>query len=440
MRNRPGVKVEPRERLIDAMTQTAARHGYGDASVARVIEQAGVSRATFYEHFADKEACFLAAFERAAERIVLGLERIDTECPPALRAPELVDDLLMNMVSGPAAARILLVEALAGGPAVRAAHRRMMLTVETMLERWLAVPDNELRLAISGRALMEGIGDTLVLRIFRGETAQLNDLRNDLLIWIGSYARPAERPHLEPAWWRQMGSGLASSRPELVAYDSPRKLPRGKSAAAPEAVAAGQRERILSAVAQLAGTVGYSAMTVADIVKTGAVTREAFYDTFRSKEDAFLAAQIVGLERAIALTAAGFFPGESWPVRVWGGLEALLRHVSQHPDLVYLDGIETYSAGAAAIRRSFDNRLSYHLFLEDGYRQNPAAEALPRLCSEAIGSAIFGLVRWEVSEGRTERLLEVLPQAVYLALAPFIGPDAAIALVEEEATARAVAG
>ncbi len=140
------------------MTQTAARHGYKDASVAWVVEQAGVSRATFYEHFADKEACFLAAFEAAAERIEIALPRVEAEYSPALRAGELLEDLLVNIVSGPAAARILLVEALAGGPEVRRAHERFMRTVEATFERWLEGPgENGYRLAISGRAIMEGI-------------------------------------------------------------------------------------------------------------------------------------------------------------------------------------------------------------------------------------------------------------------------------------------
>src|ERR1700710_2155684 len=108
-------KAGPRERLCSGMTQAAARYGYREASVARVVEQAGVSRATFYEHFADKEACFLAAFELAAERIELALERID-DCRPVQRAPDLLDDLVENLGQDPAAARILLMEARAGGP------------------------------------------------------------------------------------------------------------------------------------------------------------------------------------------------------------------------------------------------------------------------------------------------------------------------------------
>jgi AcrR family transcriptional regulator len=417
------------------MTQVAARHGYREASVARVVEQAGVSRATFYEHFADKEGCFLAAFERGASRMELAIPQIEAEYSPALRAAQLLEDLLDSIVGDPAAARVLLVEALAGGPAVRQAHQRFMQAVEATFERWLDGPgENGYRLDIPGRAIMEGVSGILIIRSFRGEAASVGELRDGLLAWLYAYSVPEERQRTTPARWSQLGAAVAAAAPgtAFAAVEQPvARLPRGRNAAAPEVVAAEHRARILEAVAELARTKGFETMTVADIVKRGAITREAFYTLFRSKEDAFLAAQTVGLQESIALTAARFFGGaETWPLRVWEGLEGLLGFVATRPDLVYLDVIESFAVGTAAIRRSFDNRMAYTLFLEDGYRQRPAAERLPRLCSEAVVGAILGLMRWRILESRTEQMLELLPQAAYLALAPFIGPTAAVRLVE----------
>lgn len=432
-RKRPAAQGGQRERLVEAMTYVAARSGYGDASVARVIEQAGVSRATFYEYFEDKEACFLAALEAATRRLAEALASMQSD-PPVLGAERFFDDVLESMASAPAATRILVVEAFAAGPRVRELHDQVLRGVEATLEPWLRAPEEGVQAAITSRAAMEGVGGILLRRTFRGETAQLAELRSDILIWLESYAAPAETPRRGPEEWRQLGAGLVKPViPSVAREEAPRKLPRGKGAAVAEAVASEQRERILTTVAQLTRTKGYAAMTVADIVKGASITREVFYGMFRSKQDAFLAAQIFGLERAISFAAAGFFPGETWPDRVWGGLEALFDHIVDQPDLVYLDMIETYAAGPEAIRRSFDNRGAYHLFLEEGYRQSPEAEALPRLCSEAIGSAILGLLRWEVREGRTERVLEVLPQSVYVALAPFIGTAAATEFVDAKA-------
>jgi AcrR family transcriptional regulator len=418
------------------MTQVAARHGYSEASVARVVEQAGVSRATFYEHFADKEDCFLAAFEQATRKLEQSIPRVEAEYAPALRPGQLLDELLANIVRDPAAARLLLVEALGGGPRVRRAHEDFMRAVESTFERWLEVGgENGYRLNISGRAIMEGTGGLLIMRVYRGETDSVAELRDDLLTWLYRYSVREERPRLSPSDWARLGSSLGATPADPPPSLEPvRKLPRGRRAPAPELVAAEHRERILAAVAVLARIRGYAATTVADIVKGASVTRESFYAHFRSKEDAFLAAQAAGLQASISATAASFFGGETWPLRVWDGLEGLLGFVAARPDLVYLDVIESFAAGAPAIRRSFDNRMAYTLFLEDGYRQRPAAEALPRLCSEAIGGAILGLMRWEVLEGRTERMLEVLPQAAYLALAPFIGPGPAVRLVEAKVT------
>ena len=79
------------ERVLMGMTQTAARYGYKDASVAKVVEQAGVSRATFYEYFADKARSFaqwkhVDAIMLADEAGVLTPERAATLLPALIAA------------------------------------------------------------------------------------------------------------------------------------------------------------------------------------------------------------------------------------------------------------------------------------------------------------------------------------------------------------------
>jgi len=63
------VSAVQRERLLAAMLRAASELGYREANVQDVIERAGVSRPTFYEHFANKEDCFLAAFDVTAARL-----------------------------------------------------------------------------------------------------------------------------------------------------------------------------------------------------------------------------------------------------------------------------------------------------------------------------------------------------------------------------------
>src|SRR3954447_24211790 len=69
--SREDVLASQRGRLLDAMAEAVAQHGYGATTVAHVVALAGVSRKTFYEHFADKEDCFLALYD-AGIAYVLG--------------------------------------------------------------------------------------------------------------------------------------------------------------------------------------------------------------------------------------------------------------------------------------------------------------------------------------------------------------------------------
>jgi AcrR family transcriptional regulator len=64
---REELKASQRGRLICAIADCVAEHGYPETTVADVIARAGVSRRTFYEHFTDKEDCFLAAYDEGAK-------------------------------------------------------------------------------------------------------------------------------------------------------------------------------------------------------------------------------------------------------------------------------------------------------------------------------------------------------------------------------------
>jgi AcrR family transcriptional regulator len=405
--------------LLDGMVAAAARYGYGDASVARAIKLAGVSRATFYEHFANKEECLLAACAQLAETVESDLAR-ETDDPPS----EALGAVLAGSDRDPAGARVLLIESLAGGAELRAEQERLLAFTERGVETYLQhPPPGAPILGITGAAALGGVSSVMSVRLFRGETGRLGELRDDLLTWIGSYAVPDGGRRLDRAGWAALGERFAASRPQPV------DAPRGSAAAHPPA-GSGEQRQIVEAVARLAMRRGYTAMTVADVVAEAPVSREAFYQHFRGKDDAYQAAQAFALEASVATVAARFFGEQSWPERVWSGLEAMVDFTAERLDLACVDLVESYAAGQHAIRRSIENRTSFTLFLEDGYRQRPAAAALPRLCSEAIGGAIWEMLRRRVSSGHTEGLGELIPQVVYLALAPFLGPVEALELVE----------
>src|SRR5213083_2962710 len=59
-----------RRRLFEAAATVFARMGYADATAEAISREAGMSKATFYEHFANKEECILALFGESATEIM----------------------------------------------------------------------------------------------------------------------------------------------------------------------------------------------------------------------------------------------------------------------------------------------------------------------------------------------------------------------------------
>src|SRR6059058_1851290 len=68
-----------RRRLFEAAAAVFARVGYAEASAEAISREAGMSKATFYEHFANKEECLLALFDEAATEIMRGMAGAATD-------------------------------------------------------------------------------------------------------------------------------------------------------------------------------------------------------------------------------------------------------------------------------------------------------------------------------------------------------------------------
>jgi AcrR family transcriptional regulator len=150
--------------------------------VADVVERAGVSRRTFYEQFADKEACFLAAYD-VGLGAVLGRIGEAVEVNPGAgwreRARAGVEAFLALLASEPAFARALQLEILTAGPA--ALDRRAgMLTMFSGVWR-----DLHNRARVEEPALWD-----LPDEVFTVLTAGLEELVRDCIRTRGTAALP----------------------------------------------------------------------------------------------------------------------------------------------------------------------------------------------------------------------------------------------------------
>lgn len=411
------------------MVQAASEHGYPEATVARVVANAGVSRATFYEHFCDKDDCFQAAYREKLEVVRTAVRVAAGTATPRGRARAIVEVLLRELATRPDVARLILVEALGAPEAIRKGHEALIERIDEEIAGFLDTQPREEALQIPATALLGGVGELLATRVLAGPAQAPAQFRDQLMRWIGSYRLPAGEDPLRQARWSELGrfSQVIPREPD----DPPALLPRGRSALPSMTAAARRRKRILDATVRLTAREGYASLTVARIAAAAKVPRSAFYSHFDGKQEALLTAQTEGMQGAMAMAAAEYSLPAPWPERVWRAATAFLHYVAEHPDLARLDFVESYSAGRAVTLRRQQSRAVFALFLEDGYRQNAGAADLPRICSEAIGAAIFALMRKLVIEEKTGRMLSILPAASYTILAPFLGPQEAADRVQE---------
>jgi AcrR family transcriptional regulator len=198
-----------------------------------------------------------------------------------------------------------------------------------------------------------------------------------------------------------MAKAGASSKP-----DSPRRLPRGRHALAPDEVLRDQRERLLAAVPAVAAEHGYEAMSVADIVKAAAVSRNAFYKNFRDKQECVATAHELGHERLFDLLSTSCYEGAMIEQRVGSSLEAALEVLAAEPALARLLFVEAPSAGDEIALRYHEWLQRYGTLLRSAAPDLPI-ESMP--APEVEGVIVGGVasrIASEVLRGRGEKLQE----------------------------------
>jgi AcrR family transcriptional regulator len=193
------VELDQRRRMLAAMCAALAEHGYAQTTVAQVLEGAGVSRKTFYEQFADKDDCLLAAYEEAeaslwaageaagegVPRLVEATRGRSGEGTPVDAWPRRVHAvaaaILDHVAADPATASLLTLEARAALPQIAERQRAVLDRVAEILRAGNRArphpsdlpPDTERRLLDNVVAL---IGSYIV----SGATGLLPDLAPQL--------------------------------------------------------------------------------------------------------------------------------------------------------------------------------------------------------------------------------------------------------------------
>jgi AcrR family transcriptional regulator len=423
-----GRRSTQRERLLAGMVTTANRDGYAGANVSKVIAEAGVSRPTFYDYFADRDDCFLAALDAIQQRLLRSVRDAVAQRPPEQAIEAGVTAIVTFASNQPAEALFLTSQAMAAGPRALNARDEGICEIEAAIEdaRRLAQPTG-LSADVSPRVLTGGLYRLLASRLRRGEPG-LSRAIDELSAWIASY----ERPTGEHRWDRLEATPLPPLSPALTLgpLPAPSPLPPGRPGLSKEEVAANHRQRILHAAAQLAEQKGYNATTIADITRLAGVDGRAFYAAFAEKQEAFMAVHEIGVQHVMSAAAGAFFTGASWPERIWEAGRALTGFLESNPMIAHVGFVEAYAVGPAAVQRVEDSHITFTIFLQEGYQQKPRRTPPSRMALEAIITAIFEIVYREARARKDPQLSGMLGHMAFMALAPFLGAKEADEFIE----------
>jgi AcrR family transcriptional regulator len=419
-----GRKPPQRERLLAGMVAAANHYGYAGASVSEVIGQARVSRPTFYEHFDDRDECFVACVEDVHTRLLGETRRAVEASPPERALHAAIEALIAFAAAEPVRTRFLTREALSGPPAALEARDSAISETARMVERALALAPAETPIPDLPPSLAIGATHRLLAsRLRRGEHA-LNGVLEELLGWIHGY----ERPVAEHRWrayasiaGRAIGpSGRAPtpSAPTRPALDRTR-LPE-------ETLAEWHRRRIMLATVQVVAERGYTAATIEDITRLARVDGSAFYSVFADKQDAFDAIYDHGLQHTTATVASAYFTGESWPECTWEALRAASESARRNPVATHIGFVEAHAVGPSAAQRVEDSRFAFTVFLHEGLRWSQRLERpAPALALEAVLATVFEIVYHEARGPQPLKDTSLLARLAHVCLTPFLGPEQA---------------
>jgi AcrR family transcriptional regulator len=185
------VEASQRQRLMYAVVSTVGEKGYGPTTIADIAAAAGVSKKTFYEHFADKQACFLAAYADGstallAEVVAAARAAVEADEGPVEQLRRSTAAYLGFMAREELYARVFFLETFSAGRAAVARQRQCRADFSASLRRWhgaarRAHPEWPDGTALRYEAATAAVHEVALGRVATGKGAGLPRLLGELV-------------------------------------------------------------------------------------------------------------------------------------------------------------------------------------------------------------------------------------------------------------------
>lgn len=191
---------EHRQRLLDGLAQALDTQAFADITIADIVARARVSKRTFYEQFASKEACLLGLGERLCDQtlaLIAANYRFDEDWVTQLR--NVTHAYLSSLESQTAVMRAVYIEIMTIGAEGLALRRRMgerfgqFLIMQVELFRAVEPSKRPLTPTLA-TAVIGGINELILQAIERGEAHQLSSLTPTVTEFVQAVIQSLETP------------------------------------------------------------------------------------------------------------------------------------------------------------------------------------------------------------------------------------------------------
>lgn len=177
----------------------------------------------------------------------------------------------------------------------------------------------------------------------------------------------------------------------------------------PEEVARNQRERLFAAMVAVVAEKGYEATRVADLLELSGVSRSAFYEHFRDKEECLLGALGDFVAPAIESIVEA---GENQPseARVQDAFERFVRMIVEQAPAARLCFVEIYAAGPRAVEQVDRTADAFQAFVAETVERIPGRKAMPPELVRALVGGLRKVIHTRLFHGEEEQLIRLIPE------------------------------
>lgn len=385
------------------MIELVADRGYAAVTVQALAESAQVSKASFYKHFPDKQACFLSTYDsvvRCSARQVHAALREEPNCEAALSRALLAS--AAGLAERPKAAQLVLVDAFDGGSAVVERMLQTSRVFERLVCEIFAKPPHGVRLPAGvAKGIVGGITHIVRRRVMEGRAKDFIDDVEPLLEWalsLGGEELPS--PDRTVGGWEGQ---LTDQQRESIQR-------------APSCV---DRDLLHSAVARVVAHDGYAGLTVAAVREAAGVSKRDFDTHFDALADCFVSALNDQAAKSLSQADAAFRSAASWQQGVNRATATLCSCMAEDPSAAWITSVGILELGSPALVW-----LGEHIAEVAGYLRARAPDDLrpSKLIAEASVAGAWTVLRHQVraGAGETQRLPDLAPLVARLAGGPAV--------------------